>query len=45
MGCLMVAEIVGSMSSGEVVGTMKGKDNEFSKFGKWVVRTGCEDVL
>ena len=38
IGCYMVVEIVGSMSSGEVEG-------ELSKFGKWVVRIGCEDVL
>jgi hypothetical protein len=34
----MVIEIVGSVRSGEVEG-------ELSKFGKWVVRIGCKDVL
>jgi hypothetical protein len=38
IGCYMVVEIVGSVSSREVEG-------ELSKFGKWVVRIGCKDVL
>lgn len=38
IGCYMVVEIVGSVRSGEVEG-------ELSKFGKWVVRIGCKDVL
>jgi len=37
MGCLMMAETVGNMGSGEAVGIREGKGSELSKLGKWVV--------